>query len=107
VSALRDDDVGVALARFDEFEVHRFDRAEILFDDRLNGPAALGDVALQTPDEARVVVCIHEYLDVHQLAEIGIGVDQNPLDNQRTARRDDFGFVLSRVAGEIIDGRLH
>ena len=35
VAALRDDDVGVALARLDELEVHRLDGRQVLFDDRL------------------------------------------------------------------------
>ena len=68
VAAERNDDVRVALARLDELEVHRLDRGLVLIDHRLHGAAALGHVALQATDEARVRIGVDEHLDVHQIA---------------------------------------
>ena len=97
VAALRDDDVGVALARLDELEVHRLDGAEVLVDHRLHRAAALGDVALQPADEARVVVGVDEHLDVHQRAQRRVGEDQDALDDDRAARRRPVSVVVRRT----------
>ena len=53
--------------------------------------AAFGDVALQPPDEPRVVVGVDEDLHVHQLAQRGISIDEDAFDDDRAARRDGLG----------------
>ena len=65
--AFRDDDVGVALGRFDELHVHGAHGVQVLLDDRFGGAPALDDVALQAANEAQVGVGVDEDLDVEEL----------------------------------------
>ena len=58
--AAGDDNVGVALGRLDELQVHGAHRPQILLDHRLDRPPALGDIALQPADEAQVALGIDE-----------------------------------------------
>src|SRR6266545_1804184 len=51
-SAARDDDIGVALGRLDELQVHGPHRPQILIDHRFDGSTALADIALEPADEA-------------------------------------------------------
>ena len=60
MSALRDDDVGIALAGFDELLVHGFKDALVAFDDGFYGASALHYVALDNSDEAVIAIGIYE-----------------------------------------------
>ena len=76
---------------------------EILIDDRLDRPAAIGDVALQPADEARVGVGVHEHFDVHQPAQFSVGEDEDAFDDDGAARRGGFARRLALEAGEVVD----
>jgi hypothetical protein len=64
VSAARDDHVRVALARLDEFAMHRLNGREVLLDDLVEWPAANVGIALDAANEPDVRICVHEHLDV-------------------------------------------
>ena len=104
---LRDDDVGVALARLDELQVHRLHRVQVLVDHRVHRPAALGDVALQPPDEPRVVVGVDEHLDVHQLAQVRVREDQDALDDDGLRGAARCRCLAPGVAREIVHRQFH
>ncbi len=106
MSALRQNDVRVALGRLHELEVHRLDGVQVLIDYRVHRPAALGDVALQPANEPRVGVGVDEHLDVHQFAQRRVGEDEDAFDDDGPARMDGFGDRLARVQREVVDGRL-
>ncbi len=77
--AFGDDHIGIAFGRLDKLHVHGADGGEVLVDDHLGRPAALGDVALQAADEADVGVGIDKNLDIEQLAQIRVAKDQDAL----------------------------
>ena len=102
-AAFRDDDVGVALGRFDEFQVHRPHGELVLLDHRFGRPTALGDIRCKPADEAHVGVRVHEDLDVEELPQRGVNKDQDALHQDHPARRDGEGPVGPAVGGEIVD----
>ena len=59
------------------------------------------------PDEARVVVGVHEHLDVHQRPQRRVGEDQDAFDDDRGAWRHGVAGLEAVVAGEIVLGHLH
>ena len=63
--ALRDDQVGLALARLDELLVHRFDSGQVLVDNAVQRAPALLDVADDAAQDAHIGVGVHKDLHVH------------------------------------------
>ncbi len=65
------------------------------------------DVALQSPDEARVRIGVDEHLDVHQVAQRRIGEHQDAFNDQRAPRLKGFGLRQPRVPREIVLRHVH
>src|SRR5690606_12133509 len=105
MAALRQDDVGVALRRLHEFEMHGPHRPEVLLDHHLDRASAVADVAPEPPDEADIIGDVDEDPDVEQLPEPSVGEQQDSLDHHYGARLDDFRSRGTRVAREVV-GRL-
>src|ERR1035437_1698749 len=59
--AFGNDDVRVAFRRLDKLEVHRADRAFVLFERALERPAAVRMIASQPPHQADVIRRIDKY----------------------------------------------
>jgi len=93
-------------ARLDKLQVHRLDSPQILVDDRLHGPSAFRDVALQPSDEPRVVIGVDEDLDVHELTQGRIREDQNALDDDCPPRKDGLVHRFAGVLSEIIERQV-
>jgi hypothetical protein len=103
---VRHDDVGPALAGFDEGHVHGAYVPEVLGDDVVEVAAALFDVARQPPNDAHVVFGLHE--DAHvELAAHRVHVQhENALDQDQLRRIDAHRSRLSRRGDEVVDGLL-
>ena len=67
-AAHRDDNVSPAFTRLDKFEMHRFDRRNVLLHDRFDGTVAFEQITLQPAQEPFVGIGIDEQFDVHQFA---------------------------------------
>ena len=93
VAAGGDDDVRVALGRLHEPVVHGLDGGEILVHDVFQIPAAVPGVPDDAPENAHVRVGVHEDLDVHEIAEIGVREDQNALHHQHLGGLHGGGLV--------------
>ncbi len=85
-AALRDDEIGVSLGRLDELEMHGTDGLEPLIDDRLDGSAAFGEIAIQPADEADVRIGIDKELDIDEFPYGGDREDQNALEENDRSR---------------------
>ena len=86
MASLRDDYVGITLARFYELQIHRFDGLGVSFDDPFHGLAALHDIACHDSHEPVVIVRIDEYLDIHEFAKLGIREDKDSFYNDDIRR---------------------
>jgi len=64
VSAARDDNVRVALARLDELAMHRLNGREVLLDDLVEWPAANMGIPLDAADKPDVRIRVNEHLYV-------------------------------------------
>ena len=106
VASLGDNDVGVALGGLNELEVHGADSVIVLFDDGLDGAAAVSNVAFHASDEANVVVGVDEDLDIEELEKLRLSKDEDSLDDDDLARLLGDGFLGSAVRFEIVDGHL-
>ena len=106
MSSLRNDDVGVAFARLDELKVHRLHCLRITLDDPFHGLASLYDVSCHYAHESVVIVCVDEYLDVQQLAELRIREYQDSLDDDDICRGDPDRLMLGASAGDVGIDRL-
>ena len=79
---------------------------QVLLDDRLCGPPALLDIALQTSNEADVGVGIHEYLYVEEPAQGRLGEYQDAFDQDDWLWLDAGGLLSSAVGFEIINRQV-
>ena len=93
VAAAGDDDVGVALAGFDELQVHGPHGIEVLLDDGVEGTAAVVHVALQSADEA-VVFYSPQTLEIKKMEPISPDVIREAFG------RDDLFVFTEREALE-------
>ncbi len=105
VASLGEDDVGVALRRFDELEVHRSHRRKVLPDHVVHGPAPVSDVSLQSPNETDVLGDIDKDLDVEERSDAWIGEKQDPVDNDDLPRFDLHGG-FSTCVRRVVIGRF-
>ena len=89
VAALGDDEIGPALARLDELQVHRPHRLVVLLADLTEGAAARLHVAADAAEDADVGVGVDEDLDVEAIADPLVDEDQDALDDddRASARR--------------------
>ena len=101
-AAFGDDHVGVALAWFDEFQVHRAHGLQILLHHRFPRAAALRDIALQTTDKAQVRIGIHENFDVEHLAQRTVYENQNSFREYNRARFDGPRLGFADVPRKIV-----
>jgi len=106
VAALGNDDVGPALARFDELQVHGAHGSVVLVADRLERAPALFEVAPDAPHQANVRVGIDEDLDVVQVANVGRYQRHDALHDDHRGWRDAVRRIAAQVAVEIVQGRL-
>ena len=98
-AALRDDQVGLALAGLHKLLVHRLDGGQVLGHHAVQRAAAAFYVPDDAPQNAHVGVGVHKHLDVHQVAQLLAGKDQDALHND-----DRRGVHRHRLVAAVVDG---
>ena len=106
VTSLRDNHVGIPLARLDELEEHRLYRARIALNHGLHGLSAFDDVPCHHAHQSVVIVGIDENLDVHLIPEFGTAENQNALHNYDLSRVYGDGLGLAPRSGDVGIDRL-
>jgi len=91
-AALRDNEIGVALCRFDEFQMHRFQDIKIAVHDHLGCAPALSHIAGDDADETLVGICVNEYLQIHQVTQFLAAEGHDALNDNHVARLDMYRF---------------
>src|SRR2546428_10315652 len=86
LAALRDDQVGVPLRRFDELLVHRTHRVQILLNHGFERAASRLNVAHEAAHETDVGGRIDKQLDVDPLAQLGFRENENAFDDDHPPR---------------------
>src|ERR1043165_1708674 len=107
MTTLRNDYVCMAFRRLHKLHVHGPNGLQVLFDNRFDGAAALGDVASQTANETNVVRRIDKDLDIHLLEQTRIDKDQDSFDDDDRFRLDRPRFIQTRVRLEVIKWQLN
>ena len=106
MSALRNDDISETLAGFDKLLVHRLEDALVSLDDLFGSPSALHHIAFHDAYETVVGIGIHENLQVHLLAHLGLAERHDTLYHDYFAGLN-MDSLLGTGAGDVrIDGLL-
>ena len=63
------DDIRIALGRLDKLMIHGFDHGQVLFDNRIQGPAPLFHIPFNPANNANIVIRIHIDFDIHQIPQ--------------------------------------
>src|SRR6266540_5752226 len=87
--------------------MHRSHSSDVLFNDRLYGPASLRNVAAQTANETNVVRRIDKDFDIQLLKQTRIGKDQYAFHDHNWLGFDRASFVEARVCLEIVDWQIN
>ena len=106
VTALRDDDVGVAFGRFDVLQVHGFEYPLVAVDYHLDRASPLDDVAVDDPDEAVIGIGIDKYFHVHHVAQLFVAENQDTLDDDDVAGLDGNRLLRPGAGEEREEGLL-
>lgn len=106
VAAARHNDVGVALAGLDEFQVHRLHGRQVLLDDLRERPLPLHQVALKAANQANVGIRVDKHLHVEQRANPRVRQNQNAIHHDDIRASDVCCSRTASVRGEIVLGFL-
>ena len=87
--------------------MHGLHRVYILADHGFQAPAALHHIPLDPADDADICICIHEYPDIHEIAEAAVFKDQDPLHDHHLPRLYGPGPSASIIYRIIINGTFH
>ena len=105
LSAFGNDQVGVLLGGFDERLMHRLDGCQVLIMDRLDGPAAVLNIAYDPAKQAYIGIGIHKHFNVKRLAQILIGQHVQAFNDDDVVRLQFDGLVRETgMSGKIIHG---
>ena len=107
VAAFGNDDVGIALAGFDELFMHRPYRIKILADDIVDFAASFLDIADQTADKAHIGIGINEDLDIEKAADVFIFENEQTFQDQHVAGIARFRHIAAGVVDKVICRLLH
>jgi hypothetical protein len=102
VSAARNNHIRVALARLDEFIVHRLNCREVLFEDLVERPSAHVYIPLDAADEPDVRVRVDEDFHVTQIADPGVDEEENAVDDHDVRRLYVCALGATQVGDEIV-----
>jgi len=103
LAPLGDDEIGPALRRFHELQVHGPDGAVVLLANRLEAPAAFLDVAADPSKSANVGIGVDIDLDVEQLSDALLDEDEDALQDDDRRRLHLARLLGTTVILEIVD----
>mmetsp|Transcript_34019 Transcript_34019/g.57119 ORF Transcript_34019/g.57119 Transcript_34019/m.57119 type:complete len:211 (-) Transcript_34019:397-1029(-) len=95
------------LRRLHKLQVHRTHRFHVLLDHRVGAPAPFVHVAGQAPDQAHVVRRVHENADVHEVPQLLVGEDEDPLHEDDLPRLDPLRHVGAAVGAKVVRRNVH
>lgn len=104
MSALRNNNVGVAFTRLDKLFVHRLEYAPITFNNGFYGSSALYYVALDNANQSVVGICIYENAQVHLFAQRCVAEGKNTFYNNHLLGLNMNRFRLAGTRQVRIDG---
>ena len=87
--------------------VHRLDRGEILFDNRVKTSASLVHVAQDTSYDSHVRVRVNVYLDVKHLDDFRVLKCHDTFDDDHFRAFCFYPLVAARVCGKIVGGMIY
>ena len=99
-------EIGEALGRLDEGQVHGAHRGVVLLAHLGERAAALLDVALHPAHEPDVGVGVDEDLEVHLGAQPLVGQHQDPFDQDDGGGLDPAGLLAAHVLAKVVLGDL-
>ena len=100
LAAHGDDDVREAFGRLNEKFVHGFHEGAVVADGFVEATSAFDDIAADDADEAFVGIGVDKYLDVHRVAQFGVGEHEDALYDEYLSGMHGDGF-LAATAGDI------
>ncbi|RNA12945.1 hypothetical protein BpHYR1_041052 [Brachionus plicatilis] len=74
----------------------------VLSDNRVEAPAALGYVSLESSGQPDVRIGVNKYFNVHQIYELLAGKGHDSLKNDHIGTIHCFGSRFPRVSGEVV-----
>lgn len=101
-----DDEVGLLAGGFYEGGVHGACGGEVLVDNRFLGAASFDDVAFDAACEANVWGGVYEDFEVEEVAELGMGENENAFNEDNGNRIELDRFRCTCVQGKVIGGHL-
>src|SRR5262249_34067378 len=104
LAALGDDDVGEALRRLHERQMHRPDALVILLSDLREGAPPMLEVAADAAHHADVGIRVDEELHLEARAQAVVREHENALDDDDRRRRDPHALLEAVVDGEVVRG---
>lgn len=104
LSAYGDDDVGKTFGRLDEEFVHRLDERAVVPDRLVKAAAAFDDVPADDADKAFIGIGIDEDLDIHRVAQFGVGEHQDAFHDEHLGGMHG-DRLLAAPAGDVRIGR--
>ena len=107
VAAVRDDDVGILLCRFDELIVHRFEDVAIFRDQHFQRMSAFGDVALNDAQKAFVGLSVNKNLEVHEVAQVFVVERHDAFNDDDVAGFHVYRFFQTRAGDVRVGGLLN
>ena len=108
MTSLRDYDVSISFARLDELQIHRLDSLGLSLDYPFCCLASLRYVPGYDSHHSVVIVRIHEQLDVHLVAELRTGEDEDALHDDHICRLYSDCLILGTGTCDVgIDRLLH
>ena len=103
MAANGDDDIRVFFTGFHIHFMHGLYGRQILIDDRVQGTAALIDIPADTPQDADIGIGVHKNADIHQLPQLGLSQDHDPVDDQDTGRLNGNDLIAAVMDRIVID----
>ena len=106
--AVRHNQVGVHLARLHVGVVHRLHCGQVLRDNGLEGAAAVDEITLNAAQDAAVCLHVDIHSEVHQVAQVLVGENEDALHQDDGAWLHVQHSVLpAQMRGEVVDGTFH
>eukprot|EP00968_Pinguiococcus_pyrenoidosus_P017897 scaffold1806_cov240-Pinguiococcus_pyrenoidosus.AAC.38 len=105
-----DDDIRFPLRRLHKLNVHWSNGAQVLIHHPRDGALPLADVPEETPNEARVRICIYKDLDIEKLHKRHVRENENPLHQNDGPRRGVDGRsrpAPSRMRRKVVGRNVH
>ena len=101
MTALRDNDVGISLARLNELQVHRLYSLGVSLNDPFHSLASFNDIPCHYTHQSVIIVSVDKNLDVQKLAKLRIRKYQDSFYDDDICRLHSYSLILRPSASDI------